>query len=31
MYSLVTFSIHLTSSDCREEELSDFDTDLQNI
>ena len=30
MYSLVIFSIHLTSSDCREEEISDFDTDLQN-
>ena len=29
MYSLVIFSIHLTSSDCREE-ISDFDTDLQN-
>lgn len=31
MYSLMIFSIHLTSRDCREEEISDFDTDLQNV
>lgn len=31
MYSLMIFSIHLTSRDCREEEISDFDTDFKNV